>query len=253
MIKVVLLGSGNVAYHLALALASAENIELIQRYSRNGNNDAFFDPSLPCTDNLQDLKKADIYIIAVKDGAINSFSKKLQHVDGLIVHTSGSMALNEIHSSLRKAVLYPVQTFTINQKVDFKKVPLVIEAESNEDYMLLQTLASGLSEQVYQLSSSEREKLHVAAVFANNFSNYMFTCAEAICSEFQLPFDLLRPIILETGRKIQTISPIQSQTGPARRNDQAIIEKHIIMLQEEKKEIYKLLSKAITKSYQHKV
>lgn len=253
MIKVVLLGSGNVAYHLALALTSAENIDLIQRYSRNGNNDSFFDPSIPSTGNLQDLKEADIYILAVKDMAISGLSKKLQHLNGLFVHTSGSVALNEIHSNLKKGVLYPVQTFTINQKVDFQKVPLVIEADTNEDYLLLQTLANGLSEKVYQLNSLEREKLHVAAVFANNFSNYMFTCAEAICSEFELPFDLLRPIILETGKKIQTISPMQSQTGPARRNDQAIIEKHIIMLDEEKKEIYKLLSEAITKSYQHKV
>jgi len=252
MIKVVLLGSGNVAYHLALALKSAEHVELIQRYSRSGNNDAFFDASLPCTNNLQDLKKADIYIIAVKDDAIASLSEKLPLLDGLVVHTSGSIGMKALHVGLKKGVFYPVQTFSINQKIDFKKVPLVIEADTKEDLQLLQILATSLSEQVFELNSTEREKLHVAAVFANNFSNYMFACADTLCNEFKLPFDILRPIILETGKKIQTMDPLEAQTGPARRNDQAIIEKHIEMLSGEQKEIYTLLSNAISKAYQLK-
>jgi len=252
MIKVVLLGSGNVAYHLALALNSTEDVELIQRYSRSGNNDAFFDASLACTNNLNDLKKADIYIIAIKDDAIASLSEQLSFLDGLVVHTSGSIGMNALHDGLKKGVFYPVQTFSINQKIDFKKVPLVIEAETKADLQLLQILATSLSEQVFELNSAERERLHVAAVFANNFSNYMFACADTLCNEFKLPFDILRPIILETGKKIQTMDPLEAQTGPARRNDQAIIEKHIEMLSGEQKEIYKLLSIAISKAYQHK-
>ncbi|MGB5321139.1 Rossmann-like and DUF2520 domain-containing protein [Lutimonas sp.] len=252
MIKVVLLGSGNVAYHLALALKSAEQVELIQRYSRNGNNDAFFDATLPCSNDLQDLKKADIYLLAIKDDNIGSFSKELQHLKGLVVHTSGSVPMKTLHSGLRRGVVYPVQTFTINQAIEFKKVPLVIEAETKDDLQLLQTFAGSLSEQVFELNSNEREKLHVSAVFANNFSNYMFACADALCKEFNLPFDVLRPIILETGKKIQTMDPLEAQTGPARRNDQVIIEKHIGMLQGEKKEIYTLLSNAITKAFQPK-
>ncbi len=252
MIKVVLLGSGNVAYHLALALKSAENVELIQRYSRNGKNDVFFDTFLPATNNLEHLKTADVYIIAVKDDAIGSLSENLSHLNGLVLHTSGSMPIDAIHSSLKRGVLYPVQTFTINQKIDFKKVPLVIEATTTEDLKLLDTLATSLSERVFELNSSKREKLHVAAVFANNFSNYMFTCTDELCKEFKLPFDALRPIILETGKKIQAMDPLQAQTGPARRNDRAIIEKHIDMLEGEKKEIYTILSNAITKTYQPK-
>ena len=249
MIKVVLLGSGNVAYHLALALKSAEHVELIQRYSRNGNNDAIFDTSLACTNNIQELKKADIYIIAVKDDAIASLSEKLPLLDGLVVHTSGSIGMKALHVGLKKGVLYPVQTFSIHQKIDFKKVPMVIEAETNDDLQLLQMLANALSEKVFELNSAEREKLHVAAVFANNFSNYMFACADTLCDEFKLPFDILRPMILETGLKIQAMDPLEAQTGPARRNDQAIIEKHIEMLSGGKKEIYKLLSDAISKAY----
>jgi predicted short-subunit dehydrogenase-like oxidoreductase (DUF2520 family) len=252
MIKVVLLGSGNVAYHLALALKSAKQVELIQRYSRNGNNDAFFDANLPCSNDLQDLKKADIYLLAIKDDSIGSFSEELQHLKGLVVHTSGSVSMKTLHSELRRGVLYPVQTFTINQAIDFKKVPLVIEAETKDDLQLLQNFARSLSEQVFELNSLEREKLHVSAVFANNFSNYMFACAAALCKEFKLPFDVLRPIILETGKKIQSIDPLEAQTGPARRNDQVIIKKHLGMLQGEKKEIYTLLSNAITKAFQPK-
>ncbi len=252
MIKVVLLGSGNVAYHLALALKSAEQVELIQRYSRKGNNDAFFDASLPCSNNLQDLKKADIYILAIKDESIGSLSEKLQHLKGLVVHTSGSIGIKALHSGLKRGVLYPVQTFTIKQNIDFKKVPLVIEADTKDDFQLLQTLATSLSEQVFELNSLEREQLHVSAVFANNFSNYMFTCAESLCKEFNLPFDILRPIILETGKKIQTMDPLEAQTGPARRNDRAVIEKHLELLQGEKKHIYTLLSDAISKAYQLK-
>ena len=109
MIKVVLLGSGNVAYHLALALKSAEDVELIQRYSRQGNNDALFDPSLPVSNTFENLKKADIYIIAVKDDAIPSVSKQMEHVQGLVVHTSGGISMEAINASSRRGVLYPVQ------------------------------------------------------------------------------------------------------------------------------------------------
>ena len=109
-----------------------------------------------------------------------------------------------------------------------------------------------MSEKVFELNSSEREKLHVSAVFANNFSNYMFACADSLCKEFDLPFDILRPIIMETGKKIQTMAPREAQTGPARRNDRVVIQKHIEMLRGEKKEIYTLLSNAISKAYQLK-
>lgn len=252
MIKIVLLGSGNVAYHLALALKSATSVQLVQRYRRNKKNDLYFDSSIPVTSNLSDLEEADIYIIAVKDEAIGDLSEKIKHLSGLVVHTSGSIHIDNLRSGERRGVFYPVQSLTINQKIDFKGVPLVIESVLKEDLNLLHTLAGKISSRVFELNSSEREKLHITAVFANNFSNYMFTCAEILCSEFKLPFEILKPIILETGKKIQSISPAKSQTGPARRNDQEILKKHMEMLSGDKREIYQLLSKAITKLYQTK-
>ena len=249
MIKVVLLGSGNVAYHLALALKKAARISVVQRYSRTGRNDEVFDPNIPVTHNLKDLKEADIYIIAVKDSAIHSLSAQLNTIDGLVVHTSGSIPLTHLSEGLRRGVLYPAQSLTLKQSVDFDEIPLVIEAESNHDQTLLQNIASTLSKKVYSLNSLQREKLHISAIFANNFSNYMFTCAESICKEADIPFDILKPIILETGKKIQQLDPLEAQTGPARRNDQLIIEKHLKDLDGDKKSIYKTISNAITNTY----
>jgi len=253
MIKVVLLGSGNVAYHLALALKSAPNIELVQRYSRNDSSNAYFDADIPFTDDLRNLERADIYVIAIKDDAIEDVSGKLSDVGGLVVHTSGSIPVDLLHPGLRRGVLYPVQTLSLLQKIDFREVPLAIEVENPADESLLLELSSSLSNHVYKLSSAEREKLHVSAVFANNFSNFMFICAASFCAENNIPFDILKPMILETGKKVQYLNPIEAQTGPARRNDQLVINRHLHELEGERHEIYKLLSAAITTFYQPKM
>jgi predicted short-subunit dehydrogenase-like oxidoreductase (DUF2520 family) len=250
MIKVVLLGAGNVAVHLAAALQSAKNVALIQRFSRNDKMNGFFDANIPFTTKLDELQKADVYIIAINDDAIESFSKKLPPLEGLVVHTSGSMPMMAIDRSLRKGVLYPVQTFSKGQAIDFSSVPLAIEAELDEDQTLLNQLATSLSDKVFQVRSSQREKLHLAAVFANNFSNYMYLMAQDICDENLISFDILKPIILETAKKIMNLDPYMAQTGPAKRKDIKVIEKHLLSLEGEKKEIYGMLSNAISKRYQ---
>jgi len=249
MIKVVLLGSGNVAYHLALALKSATHVELIQRYSRKESNADFFDSTIPHTTDLKQLKAADIYILAIKDEAIFKLCQQLKPLDGLMVHTSGAMGLDVLTSSNRRGVLYPVQSLSIHQKINLQDVPFAIEARSKQDQKLLRSLASELSPHVFELDSAKREKLHVSAVFANNFSNFMFTCAEDLCKQYQIPFDILRPLILETGKKIQYMQPYEAQTGPAKRFDYEVIEKHENQLQGAQKEIYKLLTEAIINTY----
>ena len=118
MIKVVLLGSGNVAYHLAQAMKSTNNVELVQRYSRKNSNTHFFDNSIPHTTDLKEIKSADIYILALKDDAIAKVSKSLNHITGLLVHTSGAMELNVLDSRFKRGVLYPVQSLSIDQKID---------------------------------------------------------------------------------------------------------------------------------------
>ena len=251
MIKVVLLGSGNVASHLALALNAAKNVDLLQRYSRNTQNNSFFDPSIPFTSRLNELQKADIYIIAINDDSIEAFSENLAQLSGLVVHTSGSVSMTALHGKLRRGVLYPVQTFSKGKAIDFKSVPLALETENEKDFELLHKLAANISEQVIQVNSNQREKLHLSAVFANNFSNYMFLTAKDICDQNDLSFDTLKPIILETAQKIMNTDPIIAQTGPARRNDTKVIEKQFMSLKGENKEIYRVLSEAIKKRYQH--
>lgn len=252
MIKVVLIGSGNLASHLSRALILSPNVDFLQRLSRNNTNSRYFDPSIPVINANSDLADADIYILAVNDDAIANLSKDVKHLQGLVVHTSGSVAMTELDPDLKRGVLYPAQSFSLDKENDFKKVPLALETENKEDYKLLAALATELSDSIYELDSDGREKLHIAAVFANNFSNYMFYCAEELCQQAGISFDILKPMILETGSKIQQLSPGNAQTGPARRNDQQTINKHLEQLTNDKKAIYKTVTDAIIRSYKLK-
>jgi len=245
MIKVVLLGAGNVAVHLAKAFYKAKNIDFVQRYSRGSKNDSYFDSQIAKTNNLDNLAQADIYVIAIKDDAIAKFSKQLTLKKGLVVHTSGSMPLHALQCKANKGVFYPLQTFSKEQNLDFNNIPIAIETEDIKDIDLLNNFAKSVSNYVSEIDSSQREKLHIAAVFANNFSNFMFTIAKDICDVNNFSFDILKPIILETANKVQTVNPVKAQTGPAKRNDQKIIEEHLSQLAGKQKEIYQLISDSI--------
>ena len=248
MIKVVLLGAGNLAFHLAKAFDIATNIDFVQHYSRNASIDSEFNQKIPTTNSLNNLALADIYIIAINDDSIADFSKQLTFKKGLVVHTSGSMPLNILHCKANKGVFYPLQTFSKDQKVDFKGIPIAIEVEKRSDFNLLESLAQSISENVYEIDSNQREKLHIAAVFANNFSNQMFKIAKDICDENNFSFDILKPLILETANKVQRINPEKAQTGPAKRKDQKVILNHVSQLSGEQKKLYTLMSKSIINS-----
>lgn len=250
MIKVVLLGSGNVAYHLAKAFEQTKDIDFVQQYRRNSKNDKLFNESIPKTNSLENLAKADIYIIAINDDQILEFSKKLKLREGLVVHTSGSVPMDTLKCKCHKGVFYPLQTFSIIQQIDYTNIPICLETEYVEDMPLLKHFAEAISKNIYEVNSNQREKLHIAAVFANNFSNYMFKIAKDICEENHCSFDILKPLIQETVNKIQDISPEEAQTGPAKRKDKKIIDKHLSQLSGDQKKIYKLISKSISKSYQ---
>ncbi len=248
MIKVVLLGAGNVAVHLAKAIGKAKNLDFVQRYSRNTKSDNYFDTLISKTNNLNQLKEADIYIIAINDDSIADFSKKLTFNNGLVVHTSGSMPLNTLQCKANKGVFYPLQTFSKDQTIDYYAIPIAIETEYKKDAVLLNNFAKSISNNIYEINSSQREKLHIAAVFANNFSNHMYKIAKDICETNNFSFDILKPLILETANKVQTLNPAKAQTGPAKRNDQEVIQNHISQLAGEQKEIYQLISDSIIKT-----
>ncbi len=253
MISIVILGTGNVAKHLFDAFTAQIGIEIFQVYGRSQNDFSYFNP-INTTSDLSNIREADIYIVAISDDAISEVSKFLVVKKGLIVHTSGSSPMNVLHRKHRRGVFYPLQTFSANRKVDFKEIPICIEAENKEDYELLNELGSTISDKVIQLDSDQRKALHLAAVFVNNFTNHMYHIAQEICIENDAPFELLLPLMNETATKIQDLSPLDAQTGPARRIDKGTLDKHLTQLQHKKhRKIYSLLSKSIRKTYGKKL
>lgn len=243
MIKVILLGSGNVATHLFQAFSKAENIEVVQVFSRTISKDF---PEILQTSDFSKIKEADIYIICVSDTAISSVSSQLQFENKLVVHTSGSSDLNVLESKNNKGVFYPLQTFTKNKVVDFSEIPICLEAENVSDYNILEKVAKSISKNIHAISGEQRKAIHVAAVFVCNFTNHLYQIGNEICLKNSISFEILHPLIKETAEKIQLLSPSKAQTGPAVRNDQKTIEKHIDYLtNENQKEIYKILTKSI--------
>ena len=146
--------------------------------------------------NLTDIPNADVTIIAVSDDAIAEVSSKIPN--SLVVHTSGSVAMNSLNNKGRKGVFYMLQTFSKNKTVDFSEVPFCLEAENEKDYILLELLANLIGKKVYAINSEQRKALHIAAVFVNNFTNHMYKTGSDICAENNVPFAILEPLIKET-------------------------------------------------------
>jgi len=254
MISTVILGTGNVAKHLFEAFMSQNGIEVIQVYGRSLKALSYFNNQINTSSDLSNIKEADIYLVAISDDAISEVSKFLVDKRGLIVHTSGSIPMNALPNKNRCGVFYPLQTFNAHRKVNFKEIPICIEAGNDQDYELLNALASAISDKVVQIDTDQRKVLHLAAVFANNFTNHMYHIAHEICIQNDVPFELLLPLINETATKIQDLSPLDAQTGPARRNDKGTFGKHLAQLKSKKhNNIYTLLSKSIQKTYGKKL
>ena len=245
MISVSVLGYGNVAWHLVKAFEASADVNLIQVYNRSPVSKKDFKASF--ISDLSELKPAQIYIIAIPDDAISPFSEKLDLKEALVVHTSGSLAMTALKSLSHKGVFYPLQSFSKNKPVNFSEIPIAVEAENPSDLELLKTLAKCLSPLVYEIDSNQRKQLHLAAVFVNNFVNYMYSIGDNLCQSNEIDFSILKPLIKETALKIEKLSPQTAQTGPAIRFDQRTIENHLNILPSEYKEIYTLLTNSIQK------
>lgn len=249
MIKVILLGYGNVGSHLFHALTSQKDIEVVQVYNRS---DFLLPDGFPVaqTQNLSELKKADVYITCISDDHISSFTESLPFENQLVVHTSGAVAMDILSDKNRKGVFYPLQTFSKNQETDFKRIPICIEAENETDEKLLTKLGKLISENVVQINSEQRAIIHVAAVFVNNFTNYLYQIGADILKKNNIPFEILIPLIQETAHKIERLTPVQAQTGPAKRNDQKTIQKHLELIDNpDYKEVYSMLTKKLQEVY----
>ena len=254
MVRVIIIGSGNVAKHLFNVFSANEAIKMVQVVSRNKHALKNFGTTINSTTSFSKIKEADIYIIAVSDDAINSVSKELTKIKGLVVHTSGSATLSALSKHKRRGVFYPLQTFSKNRAIDFKNIPICLEAQEKPDLKLLQSLAKKISDNVYSISSEQRKALHLAAIFVNNFTNHLYHIGNTICKENNLPFGILNPLINETSNKIEKLSPYDAQTGPARRNDVKTINTHLEQLKDsDEKEIYAVLSRSIQNTYEKKL
>ncbi|NUF35221.1 DUF2520 domain-containing protein [Acinetobacter oleivorans] len=255
--KISLVGSGRVAFHLAKALLG-QGHNIVQVYARDFDKTQDFAEKIQAKacQSLQEFQSTDLIILAVSDSSIAELVKQVHEFfpDTLIVHTSGSTDIEVIrHVHERAGVFYPLQTFSLERDVDWTSTPLFVEAVTDVDQKLLSDLANSLSNRVYHYTSKQRITLHLAAVFACNFSNYCFDMAKQIVDVEQVDFSLLYPLIMETAKKATENDPKQMQTGPAMRGDQNILAMHQDLLaqanQDDLKQVYQLLSDGIVKRH----
>ncbi len=254
MISVVIIGLGNIGSHLYRALKKVNGVKVNQLYNRSPEQLKTYTDEVETTSNITKIIKADIYIIATKDDSIGDISEILPFSNRLVVHTSGSLPIQTLDNTNRRGSFYPVQTFSKEVLVDFKTIPLCIEAENKKDLQLLHKLAKKLSDTVFKITSEQRKSIHLAAVFVNNFTNHLYHIGEEICTKNKVPFTILSPLLKETAAKLDTLSAYNAQTGPAKRNDTGTMQKHLQELKNEThKKIYKVISKSITNTYGKKL
>lgn len=252
--RIAMIGSGNVATHLSAALVNAGH-QITQVWSRNYQNAALLAYHVKA-EAIHDPEEfsghPDLVIISVNDDAIASVLFRLKLESSIVVHTSGSTPMVILEgASAKTGVLYPLQTFSKTKSVDFLTVPLLIEGNSPEVLSQLTALAQTISNNVQEVSSEKRLSLHVAAVFACNFSNYLYAVAKEILDGQQLDFKLIEPLIRETADKVRDADPKEVQTGPAIRNDVLTINRHLDYLENapELKELYADLSQRMINFY----
>lgn len=252
--NIVCIGSGNVATHFAIALKAigADIVQVWSQDSRNAEILAALTKAAPIS-SWDDLdRSADCYLIAVKDDAIASVAAQLTNVKGIVVHTSGATPI-DVLSAMKNGygVIYPLQTFTKSKAVDMIRVPLCIEGDQESTLEKINVIAQLLSPKVSVVTSKQRIILHLAAVIACNFSNHLYELSSRLLEQHDLKFDLLKPLILETAEKVQSALPAEAQTGPASRNDQKTIKKHLDLLNgtPDLQKIYEMLSNSIKKTH----
>lgn len=247
--KVVIIGSGNVAYHLAKAFKNNQQ-HIVQIFGRNEKELRLISRELGIPFSTDDLEEAALYVIAVSDSAITEVSKMVLSSKAIVAHTSGSLPVNILVGDYKKASFYPLQTFSKSKSLDFKEIPIFIEAEDMDVQLKLKSLAEKLSDKVEISTYEKRKYIHLTAVFACNFVNHLFTRAKEISDSQDLQFDYFLPLIEETFDKVKYLEPRLAQTGPAVRNDIRVLELHKELIKNpEQLEIYTTMNDSIKKMY----
>ncbi len=237
MKRICIIGTGNVAAHLCVALSDKVD-ELINVSSRT----------------LEEIPlDSDMYLLAVSDDAIAEVASGLPKLRGILAHTSGSVPMQRLEPyAERYGVFYPLQTFTKGDDLDYAEIPVFIEGNSPEVVKSLEEAAALFTTRIYPADSNRRRRLHIASVFACNYVNHLWDIADSLLAEDGLSLDVLHPLIKATAAKIRHMSPHEAQTGPARRGDLQVIEKHLSMLQDSPEaDIYQLLADSILAEFHH--
>ena len=247
--KIVIIGSGNVAYHLAKAFTQ-NNIEVSQIFGRNEVELNKISEELNIPYSTKELADADLYLISVSDSAVEQVSDLIKTEKALVAHTSGSLPIETLNGDYRKASFYPLQTFSKTKNLEYSKIPFFIEAENQIDEKSLFELASLISDNVETSDYEKRKYIHLTAVFACNFVNHLFARAKEISDSQDLDFNYFIPLIDETVEKIHHLEPKSAQTGPAVRGDERVLKLHEVLIKdEEHRKIYNTMNESIKKMY----
>lgn len=252
-LKIAVIGSGNVATHLARALSHTHNV--VQIYSRNIDNARALAQTISncqATNDLNHIADADVYLVSIKDDIITTIAQQVasKHQNALWLHTSGSVSAHVFKDHCQNyGVLYPLQTFSKNATVNISEVPFFIEANNDDTEQQIMNIAETLSNTVKKADSECRRRIHAAAVFACNFANHLWAIAHDILKEGDLEWDVLMPLLKVTLNKTKQLSPADAQTGPARRGDTGTMESHLALLNDHQAAIYRQLSESIINRY----
>jgi predicted short-subunit dehydrogenase-like oxidoreductase (DUF2520 family) len=260
--KIVIIGCGNVAWHIAKKLQSLKKFEILVYNHKPNPALKDFKNKLGCKvfSTLEGIEgDASYYIISVTDKYIRSAAEKIniKNPNALLMHVSGSAAIEDLGERVHHTgIIYPLQTFSKSDAIQWEEVPLVLEANQDKTREILKDLASLFSNKITFADKSQRLRLHLAAVFVNNFTNSMYVAAEKLIKKGTKKADylVLIPLMEQTVSKVKKIHPLKAQTGPAKRGDEIVMKKHLKLLSEEPelKKIYKQLSKLIAKQQKTK-
>ena len=248
--NIVFIGSGNVATQMAPALKENGH-DILCVYSRSIKNAKALSTILGCNycNKVQDIpSNADLYIVTLQDDFIEKIINQLNFQPACIVHTSGSKPLDIFPKRfMNTGVIYPLQTFTKNRKTNWATLPIFIEGNNSKSRAVLSKVAHSLSKNVQKANSLKRQQMHLAAVFANNFVNHLYSLSSELLKNEKISFDVLKPIILETTERILSADPAKIQTGPAKRKDFTTIKKHLNLLKADKNKlkVYKTITESI--------
>lgn len=254
---ITLIGAGNLATSLATAMHAAGH-DIAQVFSRTAEAAHALAQKVgatPCTDLAGIADGADLYIYAVKDDALEKAIDAVAAHGGMHAHTSGSVPMSVFAGKRTNyGVFYPFQTFTKEKIADFAEIPIFVDADKPQNVGFLTEIGASVSRTVYNLCDEDRQYLHLAGVFANNFSNCLYGMAAEILAEKRLPFDLLLPLITESIAKLRSLTPLEAQTGPAVRGDRQTIEKQrrLLAARPDLLEVYDLLTDNIIKQQKNK-